>query len=264
MLWVDYVDYAERLLASGVLPWADVTGTVAWYRQAQGLLGSDVVVIPLWSIVAHLVTTIPSLPEQMRAKPRVTHGLRAALSNDAVRDTSTGLARALRAVFPQALLAVTIPMPRLAIERARRAASGAPEEVTIGEDEIETVAPYLANFLRGFGDVGVDVLLLEASSPDKDAGPGELRWCTSVLNTARHYGWDVGISARSADVEHSTSDIDFVIVRSETTSAGDLHPQPVRMAGSTGAAAFSFLAVPRDAAPERVLEALGRYRVGAG
>jgi len=263
VLWLDYVDYAERLLASGVLPWADVTGTVAWYRQAQGLLGSDVVVIPVWSIVAHLVTTIPSLPEQMRAKPRVTHALRAALSNDAVRDTSTGLARALRAVFPQALLAVTIPMPRLAIERARRAASGAPEEVTIGEDEIDTAAPYLADFLRGFGDVGLDVLLLEASSLDNDGVSGELGWCTPVLNTARHYGWDVGLSVRSADVETSTSDIDFVIARSET-SASELHPQPVRVAGLTGAATFTVVAVPRDAAPERVLEALGRYRVGAG
>jgi len=263
VLWVDYVDYAGKLLSPDGVPWQDAAATLGWFRQAQGLLGSDVLAIPIWRIAERLVTTTPALPERMRAKPRVTHALRVVLSDDGVRATTTGLARALRAVSPRSLLALTVPMPRLAIALAHRAATGAPD-AAIGEEDIDTVAPHLADFLRGFGDVGLDVLLMEGSAGDPAARARELEWCAPVLNTARHYGWDIGLSTRSAELESSARGFDFVISRLASSSPDDLEPRRVRMAGLSANAGFSYLAVPHDASPERVLERLGQYRSGAG
>jgi hypothetical protein len=259
LLWVDYVDYAGRLLAPQGIPWADTAATVAWFRQAQGLLGSEVVTVPLWAVVERLAVTTPGLPEQMRAKSRVTHALRVVLSNERVREATTGLVTALHAVFPQALLALNLPMPRTAIELARQMASGAPEAATIGEDEIDTAAPYLADFLRGFGEAGIDLLLLEQS--DAGATADDLQWCAPVLNTARHYGWDLGLSTWEPDAAGSTG-IDFVVERAVAGSPDDLDPHPVHLPGISAEGRFDYLAVPREAAPERVLEALRRYREG--
>lgn len=261
LLWVDYVDYAGRLLAPQGVPWADATATVAWFRQAQGLLGSDVVAVPLWSLVERLAVTTPGLPERMLAKSRVTHALRVVLSDEHVREASTGLARALRAVFPQALLALNLPMPRKAIELARQVASGAPEAPTIGEDEIDTAAPYLADFLRDFGDAGVELLLLEAFGAG-DAN--DLPWCAPILNTARHYGWDLGLSTREPGAAGASTGIDFVVERTVAGSPDDLEPRPVLVPGISAAEGrFDYLSVPREAAPERVLGALRRCREGS-
>src|SRR5687767_15644866 len=71
LLWIDYVVYASRLLEPGGVLWTDTAGTVAWYRRAQGLLGSDVVPIPLWPIATRVVTAAPGVLEQMRSKTRV-------------------------------------------------------------------------------------------------------------------------------------------------------------------------------------------------
>jgi hypothetical protein len=223
-----------------------------------------VVPIPLWPIATRVVTAVPGVLEQMRAKTRVTHALRALLSSDDLRTASCELARALRVVFPQALLALSLPTPRNAIALAHGAATnGAAEGPAIGEDEVDAAAPYLADFLRGFGDAGLDLLLLESSRiVDSD----ELQSCRPMLNTARHYGWEVGLAAPESGLAPLPHGFEFFVGQSAQPVAAELMPRSVRVAGvGEGAeAAFFFAQVPREASPERVLTALARARSGAG
>lgn len=264
LLWIDYVVYASRLLVPGGVPWTDTAGTVAWYRRAQGLLGSDVVPIPLWPIATRVVTAAPGVLEQMRSKTRVTHALRALLSSDGLRSTSGELARALRVVFPQALLALSVPTPRDAIALAHGAATaGALDSPEIGEDEVDAAAPYLADFLRGFGDAGLDLLLLEST---RTVDPDDLQACRPMLNTARHFGWEVGLTAPGVGLTSLPDGFDFLVGQAAGSAADELAPRPVRVAGVDAGtdASFVFVQVPRDASPERVLAVLAQARSGAG
>lgn len=52
-LWLDFTDYAERLL--GVSPWLEQAAFAAAYGRAQGLLRSDVVALD----VPRMLTDIP-------------------------------------------------------------------------------------------------------------------------------------------------------------------------------------------------------------
>jgi hypothetical protein len=265
LLWIDYVDYASRLLEPGGVPWTDTAGTVAWYRRAQGLLSSDVVPIPLWPIATRVVTAVPGVLEQMRAKTRVTHALRALLSSDGLRSTSGGLVRSLRVVFPQALLALSVPTPRDAIALAHGAAAtaGAPDSPEIGEDEVDAAAPYLADFLRGFGDAGLDLLLLESTHT---VDPDDLQACRPMLNTARHYGWEVGLRAPGSRLASLPDGFDFFVGQAAGPVAAELESRSVRVArvGEGAEATFYFAQVSSEASPERVLAALAQARSGAG
>jgi len=52
LLWLDHCAYSARLLAGGRAPWLDVAACAAWLRQAQGLLRSDVLALPLAEVAA--------------------------------------------------------------------------------------------------------------------------------------------------------------------------------------------------------------------
>jgi len=79
--------------------------------------------------------------------------------------------------------------------------------VEIGADEADTAAMYLADFLRAFGESGVDVLLLEeseqsepASSEEAGSGTGRAQRCPA------HYRWAAGLRLPAA--KHHVGGVD--------------------------------------------------------
>src|SRR3546814_19298270 len=81
---------------------------------------------------------------------------------------------------------------RWAIEAHRAAlADDAASIDDFGVDESEDAAAYLADFLRVFGDVGVDVLLLQESAESEPADAEGLAAYPPVLQVASPYRWAI-------------------------------------------------------------------------
>lgn len=235
-LWLDYGDYAGRLLAGGAVPWLDVAGYVALQRKAQGLLRSDVLQLPVGVVSAAWVAVQPALREAMAAKKRAVVPLKTLMADEGLRAHLVEMARGLRACFPEQPLALACPSPRAWAAQAYRLAHG--ESVEVGEDETDSAAVYMADFLRSFGDAGIDVLLLQ-DGPELPLP--ELY--TPVLNVAAHYRWEAGLQS-AAHVEAGS--LAFVI--SQDCWNGGAAP------------GLRHAVIPADAQPESVLQRLAELR----
>ncbi|HVT36242.1 MAG TPA: hypothetical protein VHE37_11685, partial [Nevskiaceae bacterium] len=205
VLWLDAHEYAARLLANDVPPWLDVAAYVAYARKAHGLLKPDVATLPLAPAIDAWLDAHAELRAQMAAKSRATYPLRVLLADEALRAHLLELARGLRAAL-SGPLALVAPTPCAWISRAYVQAHHA--SVEVGDDEIDSAAVYLADFLRGFGECGVDALLLEES---EGCLGGNFSAYQSVFNVAAHYRWDAGLRLPAAGDAHLPDGCSYAI-----------------------------------------------------
>lgn len=255
-LWLDDVAYAEQLLAGGAVPWLDVASLLSWRRKAIALLRPDINALPLAPMAAAWIQAHEPLRREMAAKRRATAPLKTLLASGGLRAHVGETLRALKASssLPLALL---IPSPRRWVADAQRSVFA--EAPPADEDATDSASVLIADFLRAFGESGIDVLLLEEDATSSPANAGELGWYRSTINVARHYGWDVGVrSARSID---GAGDVDFVVSPGSAASpeidpgfwSGGATPQV-----ATGG--FRFAAIPVGADPQTVMERLDTLR----
>jgi len=264
-LWLDYSAYAAALLASGAAPWLDATATVAWLRKAQGLLKSDVVALPLPEICTAWLGAHPSLCQSMAAKRRAVAPLRALLADESLRALIVDLLRTQRAIFDQQPLALVCASPRRWVLDAYRMAFGTAAEVEVGDDEADSASVYIADFLRAFGDTGVDALLLQESVDSEPADAAGVVLYQSLLNVAVHYRWSCGLYAPGGRYAGGDAGLAFVIAPQATTGAraGALVADSFWQDGVAPAcppAGFRYARIPVDAQPERVLQQLASLR----
>lgn len=265
-LWLDAQAYAARLLAGGRAPWLEVTACVAWYGRWLGLLKPDVAELPLAPIVAAWLETHPGLCEAMAAKSRTGFALRTLVADAELREHLLTLTRALRTASRLPLVLV-LPSPRVWLALAYRQAHGGTTEIE--EDDIDSAAVHIADFLRGFGDAGIDALLLDERDDGIAAAP--LALYQPVLNVADHYHWACGL--RLADGQGIAGDGDgdgvdrlvFVIAPQPITGAVNGVSLPAGFWSGDAAPAltgqaFHHAEIPVDAEPERVLERLALLR----
>lgn len=262
-LWLDYAEYAGALLAGGKVPWLDVSALVAWQRKAQGLLQSDVLELPLGTAAAAWLEAHPALREAMRAKRRALFPLRTLLADEALRAHLVELAQGLRASFARLPLALACPSPkRWALEAYREAFGEDPE---IEPEDVEDAAVYLADFLRSFGEVGVDLLLLRESAESEPADAAALEAYRPVLNVAAHYRWETGLAAPAGRYAGGGAGLGFVIAPQalDGACAGRIVPEAYwrgEAAPPCPERGFRYAGVPADAQPEAVLQRLAALR----
>src|SRR5512143_2957635 len=137
-LWLDYVDYAGRLLAGGEVPWLDNASCGAWLRKAQGLLHSDVVSLPVDRVCSTWLVGHPALRDAMRARTRAVFPIKTLLADEALRVHLVALVLALRGNAPAPDFALTCPSPRAWVAAAYAQAHDA--DVDVGEDEADSAA----------------------------------------------------------------------------------------------------------------------------
>lgn len=259
-LWLDYGDYAGALLAQGAVPWLDVSALVAWQRKAQGLLKSDVLQLPVAAVCAAWLAANPSLREAMAAKKRTVFPLKTLLADEALRAHLVELAKGLRACFADLPLALACPSPRRWVADAFRQAHGAGEEVEVGDDETDSAAVYVADFLRSFGDAGIDVLLLQESLDSEPASTESLALYQPVLNIAAHYRWSTVLDAPAGRLSDAGG-FGFLIA----PQAGGGRHVPAEFWGGAEAPdcppqGFRHALIPAQAQPESVLQRLAGLR----
>lgn len=266
LLWLDDTVYSDRLLAGGRTPWLDAAEYVAFRRKAVGLLRPDFVVVPVGAYARAWVNARPALREAMAARKRAIVPARTLLADEAMRAQLVEILRGLRAAFGGPPLVLALPSPRAWVGAAYRQAYGDDAEVEVGGDEADACAVYVAEFLRSFGDCGVDGILLEESAGAEPASAAEIGWYQPVINLAGHYRWDLGLRLISgAGFGGEASGVQFVIApRPVPGAAYGLALADAFWSGAEAPAApaggFRFAMVPMDAVPENVLERLATLR----
>ena len=261
VIWLDSHNYTGRLLAGGAPPWLDVAAFVAWQRKAQGLLKGSVASLPVAPVAAAWLEAHPDLRDAMGAKTRSVYPLRTLLADERLREHLVEMAGGMRAALT-GLLALALPSPRAWVALAYRQGHG--EAVEVGEDEADSASVYMADFLRAFGEVGFDAVLLQEASEDQPNKVEDLHAYQAVYNVAVHYKWDVGLQlpGPASLTGAAPADLAFVVA-----SDAVLHGLPHGIvlghefwAGAEHPAIrgvdFLFAEIPENAIPERVLERL--------
>ncbi len=252
-LWLDDTAYSGRLLAGGQIPWRDVTALIAWRLKAFELLRPSLAVLDVGEVVTAHAAVTPGLAADRRPIGPLT----ALLSTGELQQHVAAIIRGLRSSFREPL-ALVVPSPRCWPMLAYLTAFN--KKPPIGADEVDEASVLMASFLRGFGDTGVDALLLTDNEGSAPATASELDWYQSVFNVAHHYRWDLGMKMPTVPVDwHAT---DFVIARSgaagieidPTFWAVDIAPPAVEPGG------FRYASIPEHVAPERALARLAVLR----
>lgn len=265
LLWIDHLDYTARLLGGGRYPWLEVAPCVALLRQAQGLLRSDVVALPVAEVANAWLANHPGLLQTLGEKRRRAYGpLKELLAHADLRHHILDLAVALRAGVAKAVLALVLPSPRDWVAQVLVQAGGAAKDVD--EDAVDAAAACLADFLRLFATVGIDAVLLCESRPwAADEVDLLLELYRPVPNVAGHYGWDWGLQWPEAVALPPAQAPQFTLAPGACGAVlnGLTVPDafwqgqalPAAEAGS-----FDMLRIPADAHPESVLAQLAALR----
>jgi len=266
-LWIDATRFSACLLTGGSVPWFDAAGFVAWRRQTQGLVKSDVVDLTVGPLFAAAVTADPGLRAAMAGKRRIHIPLKVLLSAEMPRRQVRELLEGLRGSFTQCALALVCPSPRAWLQDAFRLAHGE-DAPPVGEDEVDSATLYCADFLREFGSSGVDGILLEETQESEPGSAGEVEWYRSVLNVGAHYGWDMGwrsVGDRYSDAQ--VPSFDYCIAprplgaECSGIEIAEDYWRGAPMGNST--ADFYFGRVPPGLVPEVVLDRLAQLRSSA-
>jgi hypothetical protein len=263
-LWLDDHAYSARLLANDTPPLLSVADYLAWRRQAVTLLGSDVIELPLAPLCAAWLDAHPELVAAMGTKQRAVAPLRALLADTSLRTHLAAIASALRLAFAARPLMVVLPSPAywigIAGERANVAAGD------IGQREIDAGSVYVAEFLRTFGETGIDGIVLRENAAHPPSAPEEISWYGPVFNVAGHFRWKTGVLLPGdTALERVPESVDFAIARSplrDVTTALLLPPSiwTDDTPPAVGPADFCYAEVPPDTAPERVLKVIDALR----
>jgi len=265
LLWLDYADYAAKLLAQGTAPWLNTTDCVAWLRKAQGLLRSDVVTLPLHTIALAWVSARADVRQAMGARKKPGYPLKTLLGGEALRTHLTELTNGLRASFSNSILALSVPVPGAWLELAYRHAFGAETPVDIDDDAVDSAAVHIADLLRIFGQCGVDTLLLDASANTTVITQTTLELYQPIFNVCGHYRWRAGLLAPHGFEGSAPADLTFAVTRQRQGNVNPLEFLPEDFWGAEVGSAVSrgkrlFAHIPMDSAPETVLQRLVTLR----
>jgi hypothetical protein len=265
MVWLDDIAYSARLLAIPSTVWLDVAALTAFRRKAASLLQSDVTVVPIGAVMEAAARADEDLLAEMRTKKRVVAPLRTLLADAELRSVAIDVAQALCGTLSSKPLVASIPSPRRWITEAYGWAHGS-SAADVGQEEVDSAAMYVAEFLRGLGAIGIHALLLEERAGEEPASADEIAWYRPVINVCKHYRWDVGLKlADGTEFRGDAREMAFVIaprppigtVPGVATPASfwvDANPPGVPAGG------FRFTQIPVDANPEHVLQRLKTLR----
>ena len=264
LLWLDYADYAAGLLAGGTPPWLNTADCIAWLRKAQGLLQSGVVALPLDVVASAWVSAHADLRQAMAARKKVGYPLRVLLGDAALRGYLVELLNGLRASFGASTLALTCPVPGAWLVQAYRDAFGDAASAEVDDDAVDSASVHIADFLRVFGQSGVDALLLDDSFDAAVVAQSRLALYQPVFNVCGHYRWDAGLLAPEGLEDGKPTDMTFVVTRASTGDLGGfvLVPESFWTEGvlADRAGKRLYARIPADGTPEVVLQRLSELR----
>jgi len=258
LLWIDAQDYAAQLLCGGTPPWTDAAAALAHLNKVQGLIRSDVVTLPVNAIIVAWLEQHADLRAAIAAKTRLLSPLKALLSDAALRTHLNQIAQGLRASHRELPLVLSVPSPRRWPALAYAQAFPDTTPPAVEADDADAASVYIADFLRGFGDIEIDGLLLHESADSVASGDDDLACYSAVANLARHYRWALVLQQPHSG-DYDAAPIDLVLTPQPQRGA----VRALRSATLDRAAAEQgrHVSIPTHGlSPEHVLEHLAALR----
>jgi hypothetical protein len=247
-LWLDDTAYSGRLLAGGRVPWLEPSGLIGWRLKALALLKPSLAVLDVIALADAVASRRPDQHRAARAD---------VLATEELARHAAGALRGLRASTRQPL-ALVVSSPRA--WPARLNTDLGAESVAPSLDDVDAIAVRMASFLRLFGDIGIDTLLMT-----EDGGSGlptadELALYQPVVNVARHYRWDVGL--KTPMVPEVSPPFDYLIAPAGAAGVeiSDTFWRSGDPAPRVAVGGFRYGRIPDDLPPERVLARLADLR----
>lgn len=267
-LWINFNDYAKKLLTKGENPWTTPANYMSFYGQAHGLVKADVAVLDVWDLYQHWIQEDKDALESMVTKRRVTVPLKKMLAAFAPRELLAEVITAVSNNYNGSVpIVLVIPSPRALLVKAYQAANDG--DIDIDEQSVDTAAMYLADYLRYFSDTDLSGVLLKEDESLMPLNSEELSWYQPVFNVTKHYRWAVGIHLPT-EIEKFVipEGVNFSIVPAQSGLADvslgvdigaqlwDQRSEPLDVK-SRG---FYYLTIPEASKPEEVLEILSTLK----
>jgi hypothetical protein len=279
MIWLDYIAYANRLFAGGKPElWQDPYLLITVYSQAQGLLRSDVIHIPVNKVYESWLEANSAEIEKWMGK-RTTFVLKKMIALEEPRNILLEVLRGLTQMNSDAKpFALSLGSPQQWLQWISRIVRPS-EEPTISNDDVESAAMYLADYLRIYSTAGISAIVMEETDNLISEISERIEFYQPILNLASHYQWSVGFSFPGEANNYLVSEkkVDFTLFgESQITSllpfwekkapiGGGLNHSFWMFNGEERGSEFPvqgllFGTIPEDANPELVLEKLKELR----
>lgn len=246
-LILDHASFgSHRLLRDRPVPWTDPVACQGYFGQAQSLLRPDATLVDIGAAYAQHLELRPDLASAMAAKRRTGFALKALLADSCVATQVAHLVRVLSQTSREPLV-LQIPSPMRWLALAQLAA-GDRDLSGIQPDHAEGASMYVADWLRGFEELPVAVLLLDARRDDVPGLAGlpadELTAYTPLTNVTAHYRWGLALRTEGTLDFNGAPDCGVLL-------AGSFWDD-----GAVPAASLMLGEIPRDLEPEQVLARL--------
>lgn len=270
-LWIKSSAYSRRLfLGESGDPWENASTFLSYFSQAQGLLKPDVAVIEVGELFDAWLQRNPAAKTELSGKRKLSYPLRKLLEQSQPRELLAEVVEAVLAhLRGQVPLVLAMPAPRHWLHWVSRAIGR--DDIELDGDAVEDSAMYVADLARSVSSAAVGGLLLEETSPAQQLGPIDIELYRPVINVAKHYRWPLVLRTGERGVLDSAAlmDIDVFIGGGAAPRRGTAHGVDVSAPLWAGQAVpglastqFYFGEIPRDAAPEHVLDSLARLKSG--
>jgi len=191
VVWLDQAAYACRLFCPGEDIWSDARRYVAMARQAQALLGSDVLEWRLGDAQRAAVRANPALIPPLVGR-RVGFALRKLIAEAPLIERTTAVLTALQSLFPAVPRVLVVE----SVESQLTWLAGlttAEAETAVDASDVDDAAVHLAGAVRGFSAAGLSGLVLDLTGPGAFPTDQILELHRPLLNVARHYDWSLGV-----------------------------------------------------------------------
>ena len=239
---LDFHDYAQTVFLKGrIVPWGEAMAYSNFLGQAQGLLKSDALLLPLDRFYAELLAGSPELRAAMAAKSRTGFALRTLLADaDATKRVVEFATTFVKTQRSPVVLQVASPFRWLS---ATDTLVGRVAE--LDADDADNASMYVADWLRSFAALGLAGVLLDDRTPvgGIESAVVGLESYSPIANVTEHYGWTLalrrgdGIEVHGAATAGGIIRSDFWLDGDQTLPDGD----------------FLLGEIPTAAVPEEVL-----------
>ena len=250
---LDFHDYAQAVFLKGrPAPWGEAMAYSNFLGQAQGVLKSDALILPLDRFYREIFLQNPDLRVAMGAKSRTGYALRTLLGDaNATTRAVEFVSTFVKTQRSPVVLQVSSPFRWLA--DTHTLVGG---EAELDGDNAENASMYVADLLRGFAALPLAGILLDDRT-QPDVAPGlavGFDAYSPVANVTEHYGWTLamrghdGITLAGSSARGEPIPADFW--------AGDAALSPGLPSGD-----FLIGEIPTGAVPETVMSRIAAMGV---
>ncbi|WP_374723177.1 hypothetical protein [Peribacillus tepidiphilus] len=277
LVWLDYFDYAIRLFSNGKHDYVKKPDSfISIVSQGQALLKSDIVNVNIECFYIEYINENKELVQKW-AEKKLGFAVKKLLASTEPKEIITEVLKGLSFLYEHSKpLVLIIPSPKSWVKMVLNSLENGINH-KVEQDQIEAVAMYQAEWLRGFSKAGLSGIVIKEEVNLEYEIDHHLEFYQPILNISDHYQWSTGIyvSEFSGELLKFHEKFDFTLF--SRNSKSDFIPlwekeEPIfgglnrefwqgeEEAAAVPSNALYFGKIPPDTEPETVLVQLKKIR----